>query len=520
MQTDVMSPYFKQELQDDISIIYLDKADDKINTITAGMMKDFEALLNDSEQNSKVKAVIFISAKQDSYIVGADIKDFLHYQNPEEVRLQIRQGHEIFNRLEKFPKPGIAAIHGAWMGGGLEFALACHYRLATNHPKTVFALPEVKLGLLPGLGGTQRLPRKVGLQTALDMILTGKNVYAKQTKKMNLVEATTHVYGLLEAAKAAAKGLISGAIKAAKRKIALKDRLLEQSPASKLVYDQAEKMVMQQSGGHYPAPLKIIDCIRTGLNEGMPSGLATEAKHFSELVFSPESKALIHLFFAQNAAKKNPARDKIKAVQHVGVLGAGLMGSGIAQVSAQAGYHVMLKDQNLEYALKGKGAIYKDVSKRIGKGLSSFERDEMMERVVAGSSYSPFKAVDLTVEAVLEVLDLKQKVLQEVEAEAPQGHIFASNTSSIPIKHIAEASQQLESVLGMHYFSPVPKMPLLEIITTEKTADWALATAFDVGSKQGKTVIVVGDRPGFYVNRILAPYMDEALVLLNEGGQD
>ena len=249
----------------------------------------------------------------------------------------------------------------------------------------------------------------------------------------------------------------------------------------------------------------------------MQAGLEAEARNFADLVFTPESKALRHLFFAKNAAEKNPLKSQVRPVGTVGVLGAGLMGAGIAQVSAQSGYDVLLKDMKLEYAAKGKGNIYEDVSKRVGKGMTPFERDVIVERVVPVTEYDTFRGANLTVEAVLETLEVKQSVLREVEAVAPENHIFASNTSSIPIHDIAAASQRPETVLGMHYFSPVPKMPLLEIIKTEQTADWVLATAIQVGLKQGKTVIVVGDSPGFYANRILAPYVNEALALLREG---
>ena len=378
-------------------------------------------------------------------------------------------------------------------------------------------MPEVNLGLLPGLGGTQRLPRLVGLQKGLELILAGKNVYAKPAKKLGIVDALIHQAGLEAAALQAARGLVDGSIKHRKRKPKLSETVLEKTPLNRVVYDKAGQTVQKRTRGNYPAPPKIIDCIRVGMTQGREAGFAAEAENFAELVFTPESKALRHLFFAKTAAERNPLKKEARSVNTVGILGAGLMGSGIAQVSATKGFDVLLKDQTFEYAAKGKGAIHKDVSKRVGKGMTPFERDVALERVVPTEDYEHFDTADLTIEAVLETLELKQKVLKDVEALAPEHHIFASNTSSIPIRQIAEASARPEAVLGMHYFSPVPKMPLLEIIRTEQTADWALATAIDVGLKQGKTIIVAGDSPGFYANRILAPYMNEALVLLQEG---
>jgi 3-hydroxyacyl-CoA dehydrogenase/enoyl-CoA hydratase/3-hydroxybutyryl-CoA epimerase len=500
-----------------IAIIWLDQQGEQVNTLSTKALQNFDELLTSLESDDSVKALILISRKKDSFIVGADIKEFAEFQTKEEVMKLIGEGHVLFSRLEHFKKPTVAAVHGACVGGGLELVMACSYRLATDHKRTLFALPEVNLGLLPGLGGTQRLPRLVGLQQGLEMMLTGKNVYAKSARKMGLVDATIHPAGLLEAAKKAALGLVDGSIEHKQRKAKLTETLLEKTPLNAIIYNKAAETVQEKTKGNFPAPPKIIETVRSGMTKGFNAGLEAEKQNFSELVFTPQSKALRHLFFAKNASEKNPYKNLARPISTVGVLGAGLMGSGIAQVSTQAGYNVVLKDQTLEFAAKGKGNIYKDVSKRVGKGMSEFERDEVMGRVTPTADYSLFKNAALTFEAVLETLETKQAVLRDVEAVAPEGHVFATNTSSIPINQIAKAAQHPEAVLGMHYFSPVPKMPLLEIIKTDKTADWALATAIDVGLKQGKTPIVVGDAPGFYANRILFPYMDEALKLLQEG---
>ena len=509
--------FFDVHTTNGVSTVWLDSEGERVNTLSQNVLRSFGNLLNTLEHDDTTKAVILISRKRDSFIVGADIKEFAAFETRGQVVRLIQEGHALFNRVENFPKPILAAVHGACVGGGLELALACHYVLASEHKRTLFALPEVNLGLLPGLGGTQRLPRAVGLQNGLEMMLTGKNVYAKPARNMGLVDATIHPEGLLDAAKRAVLGLVDGTVTSKERKTTLRETLLEKTPLNNMVYSKAAETVQKRSHGNYPAPPKIIETVRVGLEKGMQAGLEAEAKNFADLVFTPESKALRHLFFAKNAAEKNPLKHEVRTVETVGVLGAGLMGAGIAQVSAVSGYDVLLKDRTLELAAKGKGSIYEDVSKRVGKGMNPFERDVMVERVVPVADYATFRGADLTVEAVLETLEVKQSVLREVEAVAPEHHIFASNTSSIPIHDIAAASQRPETVLGMHYFSPVPKMPLLEIIKTEKTADWVLATATQVGLKQGKTVIVVGDKPGFYANRILAPYVNEALVLLQEG---
>lgn len=509
--------FFTVEKETGVAIITLDHQGARVNTLSTPMMRAFADALAALEADAEVGALVIISGKPDSFIVGADIKEFAEFRSPDEVSARIAEGQALLSRLERSAKPVIAAVHGPCVGGGLELALACHYRIASNHPRTLFALPEVNLGLLPGLGGTQRLPRLIGLQPALEMMLSGKNIYAKPAKKLGLVDALSHPPGLKAAAIAAAKGLLAGHIARRARSGGLREALLEKTPLSAIVYKQATEAVEKRTRGNYPAPPKIIETVRVGMNRGFEAGIASESKAFAELLFTPESKALRHLFFAKNASEKNPFKELARPVRTIGVLGAGLMGSGIAQVSAQNGFGVRLKDVTLTLAAKGKAAIYQEVSKRVGKGLSRFERDVILSRVTPTESYEALRGVDLTIEAVLETLELKQQVLREVEAVTDERHVFASNTSSIPISQIAEAAARPEAVVGMHYFSPVPKMPLIEIIKTDRTADWALATAIEVGLKQGKTVIIAADRPGFYANRILAPYINEALLLLQEG---
>ncbi len=511
------STYYYVDLEDNVAIITLDNPNERVNVLSIAMLGDFEKTLEELQANSDVRAIVIISSKKDSFVVGADIKDFETFSKKEDVIAAINKGHKMLDRLEQNQKPVVAAINGPCVGGGLELALACNYRIASNNKKTMFALPEVKLGLLPGLGGSQRLARLVGVQKGLEMIMTGKNVYAKPAKKMGLVDALIHPAGLKEAAKWAALDLADKRLERKKRKRKFSENMLERTPLNRMIYSKALEAANKQTRGNYPAPAKIVEVIKTGMTKGKKAGFKLEAQSFAELVLSPESKALRHLFFIQNASKKNPLKDKAKKLNTIAILGAGLMGAGIAQVSANAGFKVILKDMKQEFAAKGKANIYKDVSKRVGKGLSQFERDSVLARVHTTDSYDNFAAVNLTIEAVLEKLEVKQAVLKDVEEITKKGHVFATNTSSIPITQIAKTAQRPEAVLGMHYFSPVPKMPLLEIIKTEQTADWALATAINVGLKQGKSIIVVKDSPGFYANRIITPYMNESLVMLSEG---
>ena len=510
--------YLDVYTEDGIALVYLDQLDSKVNTLTTDALGEFESTLDELERDDDILGAVLISAKKDSFVVGADIKEFSELESPEEVKGIIRKGHELLGRLESSPKPVVAAVHGAALGGGLELALACHYRIATDHPATKFGFPEVMLGLLPALGGTQRFTRLVGVQRALEIITTGKNVYPFQAKKMGLVDALIHPEGLLEASKRAARGLAEGSLKPSRRRLPLRERLLEETPLSRVVYDRAHQMAEKQARGNYPAIPKIIECIRVGQKEGIEAGFEAEREAFASLLFTPESKALRNLFFLKTAAEKNPCAGREKDVRTVGVLGAGLMGGGIAQVSAvQAGRKVLLKDARLELAAKGRGEIYKNLSRRVGKGMSAFERDRAIERIVPIEDYAPLAGADLVIEAVPEDLELKRETIRELEAVGKEDLIIASNTSAIPITEISAGARRPERIVGMHYFSPVPRMPLLEVVRKEDTPEWVLATCINEGLAQGKTVITVNDGPGFYTTRILAFYINEALLLLEEG---
>jgi 3-hydroxyacyl-CoA dehydrogenase/enoyl-CoA hydratase/3-hydroxybutyryl-CoA epimerase len=509
--------YLSKELQDNILVVTLDQPDSKVNKLTEDLISEVKGLLENTDANN-IDGIVMISGKKNNFIAGADVEMLKNKQAPKEIEDLSQRGNKLLLQLENYPKPVVAAIHGSCLGGGLEVAMACNYRVASKHSDTVMGQPEVQLGLLPGGGGTQRLPRLIGVQNALTYMLTGKNIYPRKAYKLGLVDELTHRDAVLTAAKKAIGKINSGKFEREDKRSLVHQLMEGMSPLRKIIYSQARKRAKSESKGNYPAPEKIIDCVQEGYENGMQAGLQLESKNFGKLAATPESEALVNLFFAMQGAKKNPHKEQAKEISKIGVLGAGLMGSGIADVSANNEYRVLLKDQEIKPAVKGKKSIWENLDKKRKKRIiSKFERDRIASHVTPTSTYDGFKNVGLVIEAVFEDLDLKKSIIKEVEQVMPNDYIFASNTSSLPISKIAEAARNPEQVVGMHYFSPVPKMPLLEVITTDKTADWVTATAREVGINQGKHVIVVNDGPGFYTTRILAPFMNEALMLLEEG---
>ncbi|MFO0582588.1 MAG: fatty acid oxidation complex subunit alpha FadJ [Anaeromyxobacter sp.] len=518
---------FKVEVADGVATLWLDEPGESVNVVEPGVGAEFATLLAELQADPAVKGIVFTSGKKDGFIAGAKIDMLQAVTTADEAEQLSRDGQLGFDRLAASKKPVIAAIHGAALGGGLEWALACQYRIASSDPKTQLGLPETQLGLIPGAGGTQRLPRLIGIAAALDIILAGKSVKAKKALRLGLVDEVVPPALLVQVARDRARAIGEGKFrrppppKKGAMERATQMALEENFLGRQLLFSQARKQVLKKTRGHYPAPLAAIDVVEEGYAGGMEKGLAAEAKAFGKLAVTPVAKRLIEIFFATTALKKDSGVDdasvKPRKVNAVGVLGGGLMGSGIAYVTVGAGIPVRLRERDDAAGAKALASVKQILDERVKrKSMDKLDRAATMRLLTTTTDWSGFAATEVLIEAVFEDLALKQAMVKAFEEVNPTG-IFASNTSSIPIGDIAKASKHPETVLGMHYFSPVNKMPLLEIIVTDRTSPEATATAVAVGKKQGKTVIVVKDGPGFYTSRILGPYMNEAAQLLVEG---
>ncbi|HEV7838626.1 MAG TPA: 3-hydroxyacyl-CoA dehydrogenase NAD-binding domain-containing protein, partial [Gemmatimonadaceae bacterium] len=500
-------PALSVEVSDGIAIVTFDLPNESVNKLNRAVKDEFVALVSQLERDTTVNAAVLISGKPDVWIAGADIEEFLELKTATDAERLSRDGQMLLDSLERLRIPIIAAIHGACLGGGLETALACRYRIATDHPKTILGLPEVQLGLIPGAGGTQRLPRKIGLTSGLDLILTGKNVRAKKALQLGMIDELVHPSILRTVAMQRAHEVAEGRRKSERHKGGVKGLLLDSNPAGRaIVLRKAREQTLAKSRGHYPALIAAIDAIAAGYEKGAAYGYRQESRLFGEMAMTDVSKQLIFLFFATNELKKDPGVDPAQhpelpvsafeplPVDKIAIIGAGFMGAGIASIAVQHGSLVRLKDADHARVAKGYAAVRDILKERLTrKQITRIQYSDYMALIGGTVDYSGFGNVDLVIEAVFEDLAVKHQVLRETEAAIHPSAIFATNTSTIPIGQIAQASSRPERVLGMHFFSPVHKMPLLEVIATSRTHPQVTATAVAYGKKLGKTVIVVND---------------------------
>ncbi len=506
-----------------IAVVTFDLKGEPVNKISQAVKRDVHATFETLEQDPSVKAVAFFSGKPDTFIAGADIEEFVKLTTAAEAERLSAEGQALLDRVARFPKPVAVGIHGACLGGGLEFALACGYRVASDHPKTQLGLPEVQLGILPGAGGCQRLPRLIGARAALDIILAGKVERAQKAFRLGIVDELVHPAILQDITIAAARRMAGGWRPRRKRSGGFTAWLLDGNPLGRrIVFRAARKLTLAQTHGNYPAPVAALEAVEHGLKHGMAEGLKREARLFGQLAVTDVSRKLVQIFFATTALKKDygiPNPPAPVTVHRLGVVGAGFMGSGIAGTAiAQAGVDVRMKDADLPRVAKGLAAAREILDERLKRRrITKFEHARLVALLSGSDGFSGFGRAELVIEAVFEDLQVKQQVLREVEAVTLADGVFASNTSTIPIHRIAEGAARPERVIGMHFFSPVARMPLLEVIPSQLTVAEVVSTAVAFGRRMGKTAIVVRDSPGFWINRILTPYMNEAGHLLVEG---
>ncbi|MFQ5675540.1 MAG: 3-hydroxyacyl-CoA dehydrogenase NAD-binding domain-containing protein [bacterium] len=514
-----------------VAFLTMDVKDEKVNILSSAVMRELDGILEELKTHPSIKALVFLSGKEDNFIAGADVAEIKDLTDPEEGARQARLGQGIFQKLHMLPFPVVAAIQGACVGGGLELALACHFRIAKIHPKTKLGLPEVKLGILPGFGGTQRLPRLIGIQRSLKLILTGKLIDAKYAGRMGVVDKVLPQSYPTSFLKAAAEEFALHMVQKFKRSAYEGKRnakrlhaiFLESNRVGrKFLFEQARKQTVRSTRGHYPAPLKALEAIEKGIALPLEEGLEIEAKLLGELIATDVSKNLISIYYLNEELKKDPGVEKMKKepkeIKQVGLLGAGVMGGGIAQLLAYHELPVRMKDINQQALDIGMRRAEQVFQKAVEK--KKLKRQEMLRKMTLISDttdYSGFANSDFIIEAVVENMDIKKTVLKEISAQVDDSTILASNTSSLSITEMAGAVKKPDRVIGFHFFNPVHRMPLVEIIRGDKTSDTTTVTAVAFAKRLGKIPIVVKNSPGFLVNRILGPYINEAALLLEEG---
>lgn len=503
-----------------------------VNVLNVESLSEWQEIVQFAERSAAVTGVVLVSVKEGNFCAGADLEQMHEAQRQrsfQEMEQLVITAHRLLDAMGRSQKPFVAAVEGACLGGGLELALACHARIASTHSRTCFALPEVKLGILPGFGGTQRLPRLIGVPAALDLITTGKTIFPRQALRMGLVDGmVTSIPStvrtleniqketLVQAAIAHARRLCSASPRP--RPLQAIQRLLSLPGVRSLLCRYARHLVFTRVRNFYPAPLRAIDAVKGGMRVSILQGsLNVEKPLLLALMASPISSHLVGLFLAGEEVKRNSATIPM-ALARVGVLGAGLMGSQIAGQLAEKGYAVALRDVSPDILATAIGRIHTTQTTQVRKRiiLPSDLRYRMM-RITPTIRSRDVSAASLVIEAVSEKLDVKQAVLKEFESEASPDAIFATNTSSYTLANIAAKAVHPERCVGLHFFNPVAKMQLVEVVRASFTSDTALAQACGLAKRLGKFPLVVQDGPGFLVNRILSRYLAEAVIMVGEG---
>ena len=521
-------------IKNNVAILSINVANQPMNVLNSESMPALAEALEKAYSDTEVKGIV-ITSERPEFIAGADLRMILENNGkaPDELlKLSLGLNH-IFRKMETNGKPVVAAMNGTALGGGYEVCLACHHRVALNNPKAVIGLPEVTIGLLPGGGGTQRLPRMIGMEMAAPLLLEGKKVSPKEALSLGLInelaetfeEMMDKAFAFINANPNAIQpwdevNRKTGKIQARENYKVPGGNIL--TPKGLQLMMGGTAMTLGKTQGNYPSPIAIMSCVYEGLLVNIDRGIEIEARYFVKVANSSVAKNLIRtMFFGLNEVNKGVGRPKgidKTDVKKIGILGAGMMGAGIAYVSAMAGIQVVLKDVSMEAAEKGKAYSKGILDKAISRGkMDSLKAEGVLSLIKPTDSYADIKGADLIIEAVFENRELKATVTKDSEPLLASGGVFGSNTSTLPITGLAKASAKPENFIGIHFFSPVDKMQLVEIIMCKETSDYALAVAMDYVKKIRKTPIVVNDSRGFYTSRVFGTYTSEGIELLKDG---
>ena len=510
---------------DGIAILEIDVKDRPMNVITSDFAKELAERVEQVTTDEKIIGAIITSSKND-FMAGADLKSMLpslmKLSNASEMVDAVVQSNGVSRNIETCGKPFVAAINGTALGGGLEICLACHYRIAIDRPDAVLGLPEVLVGLLPGGGGTQRLPRMIGVQNALELMTQGKHIKPAVAKSMGIVDELSSKEDLIGKAKQWIIDVGDPVKPWDKKGFKVPGGFDPNTTSTIQVFSIVNAMVAKNTNHNYPAPISIVSSVYEGCQVPIDTGLRIESKYFVKLLRDPVAGNMIRsLFINKQSADKLRARPKDvekSKVTNLGMLGAGMMGSGIALVSAQAGINVVLLDSTIESATKGKEYTEKYLEKSIAlKKMTSEKAKVIIDRIQVTTDFNDLKDCDLIIEAVFENREIKADVTQKTEKVIADSVIFASNTSTLPITGLAKASSRPKSFIGMHFFSPVERMPLVEIIMGEESSDEALAKSLDYIQQIRKTPMVINDSRGFFTSRVFSQACNEANEMLREG---
>jgi len=504
---------------DGIALLRLGSADEAMVTLTRERLESLDTILQQLAGDARVRGVLLTGPGPGMFCAGADVGLIQSITRVEDGEAAAVRGRSIFQRLQRLKVPVVAAIEGPCLGGGLELALFCDVRVASDHSATQIGLPEVKLGILPGFGGTQNLSRLVGLPKALDLILNGKLLRGKQALKQGVVDRLVPSAKLLRAAREELDKRIAAGRKAKKRQLRGAAFWLSKTPLRALAVRAANKALQQGQARFYPAPRAALQCCIDAFTKAEDRGFAAEAKALGEMIVTPVSKGLVHLFFLTERSKRLGKQDGARDLQRALVVGGGVMGAGIAGQLAEKGLRVRLCDVDLAPLARAKGRLQQELKKRQKRGhLAPHEATAIQDRLAVGTDWGQLGDTDLWLEAVVEDLAVKQKLMAEAVARGlPATAVLATNTSSLSVTAMASKLPKPGRVVGIHFFNPPEKMPLVEVIRGRDTDDAAVATACRLAVRLGKFPVVTADTAGFLVNRCLAPYLNEAARLLLEG---